>query len=93
MGGITAASDEAERLHQGTLDELRATMVTGSVCARVKVRVRAKRMSFQAKTAARMTPTTRPGRARGTATRKKAVKGDPPSTATASSRLRGIASK
>ena len=63
--GATDTRAEADRLHQGVTEELRATTATGMSWVLVKVRVKAKKKSFQPKIRQNKPPTTIPGQGVG----------------------------
>ena len=56
-----AIKEDELKLHHGTLEELSATMVTGRSCVSEKVRVKAKKKSFQANIKHSNPVTTSPG--------------------------------
>ena len=47
--GATDTRADADKLHQGVIDEFKATILTGSNCTSVKVKINAKKKSIQPK--------------------------------------------
>ena len=44
--GATETKADADKLHQGVIDEFKATILTGSNCTSVKVKINAKKKSI-----------------------------------------------
>ena len=49
MSGATEIKAEADKLHQGVIDEFKATILTGNSCTSVKVKMNAKKKSIHPK--------------------------------------------
>ena len=72
INGATETSAEADKLHQGVIDEFRATILTGNSCTSVKVKMNAKKKSIQPNIIQNIPATIKPGTELGNTTLKKA---------------------
>jgi hypothetical protein len=93
MGNMAKTPAAAMWLHMIPVSRMKPVRETGTVWARVPVRIRAKRNSFQEKINVKIPVAASPGAIRGKAMRKKAPKGEQPSTMALSSISRGISWK
>lgn len=80
----------ADKLHHGVTEELSETMATGRSCVWVKVKVKAKKKSFQPNITQNMPATTKPGMELGNTTLKNASIGEQPSIIAISSNSLGM---
>ena len=61
INGATETKAEADKLHQGVIDEFNATILTGKSWTSVKVKMKAKKKSIQPNIIQNMPATIRPG--------------------------------
>ena len=61
INGATETRADADKLHQGVTDELRATILTGNNCTSVKVKINAKKKSIQPNIIQNIPATINPG--------------------------------
>ena len=59
--GATETNADADKLHQGVIDELRATTFTGNNCTSVNVKMNAKKKSIHANIIQNIPATIKPG--------------------------------
>ena len=59
--GATETSADADKLHQGVIDELRATTFTGNNCTSVNVKMNAKKKSIHPNIIQNIPATIKPG--------------------------------
>ena len=59
--GATDINAEADKLHQGVIEELRATTFTGSNCTSVNVKIKAKKKSIHPNIMQNIPATINPG--------------------------------
>ena len=72
MSGATEIKAEADKLHQGVIDEFKATILNGKSCTSVKVKINAKKKSIQPNIIQNIPATINPGIEFGSTTLKKA---------------------
>ena len=72
ISGATDTKADADKLHQGVIDEFKATILTGNNCTSVKVRINAKKKSIQPNMMQNIPATINPGIEFGNTTLKKA---------------------
>ena len=72
MSGATEIKAEADKLHQGVIDEFKATILTGKSCTSVKVKINAKKKSIQPNIIQNIPATINPGIELGNTTLKNA---------------------
>ena len=72
INGATETKAEADRLHQGVIDEFKATILTGKSWTSVKVRMKAKKKSIQPNIIQNIPATINPGIELGNTTLKNA---------------------
>ena len=72
ISGATETSAAADKLHQGVMDELSATILTGNNCTFVKVKINAKKKSIHPKIIQNSPATIMPGIEFGNTTLKNA---------------------
>ena len=72
INGATDTNAEADKLHQGVIDEFKATILTGNNCTSVKVKMNAKKKSIQPNIIQNIPATINPGIEFGRTTLKKA---------------------
>ena len=72
INGATETNAEADKLHQGVIEEFNATILTGSNCTSVKVKINAKKKSIQPNIMQNIPATINPGIEFGNTTLKKA---------------------
>ena len=61
MSGATEIKAEADKLHQGVIEEFSATILTGNNCTFVKVNIKAKKKSIQPNIIQNIPATINPG--------------------------------
>ena len=72
ISGATDTKADADKLHQGVIDEFKATILTGNNCTSVKVKINAKKKSIQPKIIQNIPATIKPGTELGKTTLKNA---------------------
>ena len=72
MSGATEIKAEADKLHQGVIDEFSATILTGKSWTSVKVKIKAKKKSIQPNIIQNIPATIKPGTEFGKTTLKNA---------------------
>ena len=72
INGATETNAEADKLHQGVIEEFNATILTGNNCTSVKVKINAKKKSIQPKIIQNIPATIKPGTELGKTTLKNA---------------------
>ena len=72
INGATDTSAEADKLHQGVIEEFKATIFTGNSCTSVKVKMKAKKKSIQPNIMQNIPATIKPGTELGKTTLKNA---------------------
>ena len=72
INGATETKAEADKLHQGVIDEFKATILTGNNCTSVKVKINAKKKSIHPKIIQNIPATIKPGTELGKTTLKNA---------------------
>ena len=72
ISGATETKADADRLHQGVIDEFKATILTGNNCTSVKVKINAKKKSIQPNIMQNIPATIKPGTEFGKTTLKNA---------------------
>ena len=68
INGATETSAEADKLHQGVIDEFNATIATGNSCTSVNVKMNAKKKSVQPNIMQNIPATINPGTEFGSTT-------------------------
>ena len=61
ISGATDIKADADKLHQGVIEEFRATTLTGNNCTSVKVKIKAKKKSIQPNIIQNIPATINPG--------------------------------
>lgn len=72
ISGATDTKADADKLHQGVIDEFKATILTGSNCTSVKVKINAKKKSIHPNIIQNIPATINPGIEFGSTTLKNA---------------------
>ena len=61
ISGATDTKADADKLHQGVIDEFKATILTGNNCTSVKVKINAKKKSIHPNIIQNIPATINPG--------------------------------